>query len=161
MGLNKILALRIIKIGLWVILGALIAWAGWWFVPRKLVPVMIFPNKQRIALEFADTALEREKGLSGRETLAAKTGMLFVFDSEGIYPFWMPDMKFSLDIIWLDGQNKIVHLEQNVPPATSEADLVQYTNTQLAKYVLEVNSGVVASNQLRVGDQLTYREIKS
>lgn len=161
MQLNKILSLRWNKIILWVIIGALLALACWLFIPRKTVPVIVFPNKQKIALEFADTVVERAQGLSNRESLAIDNGMLFVFGSEGLYPFWMPEMKFSLDIIWLDSQYKIVYLAQNVPPATSEKALVQYTNTQPAKYVLEVNAGVTTANQLQVGDQLTYREIKS
>ena len=161
MQLNKTIVLRIAKIGLWVIIGALIVLTYLWFAPRKLVPALIFPNQKKIVLEFADTALKREQGLSRRDALAANTGMLFVFDSEGIYPFWMPEMKFSLDMIWLDGRYEIVYLAQNVPPATSEADLIRYTNAQPAKYVLEVNAGVAETNQLQVGDQLIYREIKS
>ncbi len=162
MQLNKISTARLVKISLWIVLVILIVLAGWWFVPHRLIPMMVLPDKQKITLEFADTAAERTQGLSGRASLAADTGMLFVFDDEGQYPFWMPEMKFSLDMIWLDSQYRIVYLKQNVPPAGSgRKDLVQYINDQPAKYVLEVNAGVAVTHQLQVGSQLTYREIKS
>ena len=161
MQLNKIFTSRLAKISLWVTLGVLIALTGWWLMPRKLIPVIVFPDKQKIEIEFADTAAERAQGLSGRASLAANTGMFFVFDDEGLYPFWMLDMKFSLDMIWLDSQYRIVYLKRNVSPAASEADLVQYINDQPAKYVLEVNAGITAAHQLQVGSQLTYREIES
>ena len=89
MQLNKISTARLAKIGLWIALVILIVSAGWWLVPRKLVPVIIFPDKQKITIEFADTAAERTQGLSGRAALANNAGMFFVFDDEGIYPFWM------------------------------------------------------------------------
>jgi len=117
---------------------------------RQLITM---PNGKQITLVgIADDEAERAQGLSGHEQLAANEGMWFVFDREGYYPFWMKDMKFSLDIIWLNDDYQIVDMERYVPPVTGVTNLPQYQNATPAKYVLEVNAGV--SEGLSVGDKL-------
>ncbi len=103
-------------------------------------------------LEQADTPQKQIKGLSDRDSLPARTGMLFVFDGSEQRCMWMKDMHFNLDIIWLDQTKKIIKIEQNLSPAT-------YPNTFCADnttYVIELNSGDAATLQLAIGDQLTF-----
>src|SRR3989344_8724609 len=54
-------------------------------------------------LEMANTDAVRAKGLSGRDELCLRCGMLFVFEQPGQYAFWMKDMRLPLDIVWLLG----------------------------------------------------------
>jgi len=111
------------------------------------------PNgKQIVLVGIADDEAERSRGLSEREQLAPQEGMWFVFDREGYYPFWMKDMKFSLDIIWLNDDYQVVDIARYVPPAVGVTTLPQYQNAYPAKYVLEVNAGV--SEGLSRGDKL-------
>lgn len=93
----------------------------------------------RIVVEVVDTAELQQLGLSGRQDLGDNSGMLFVFDDSSIERcFWMKDMNFAIDMVWLDSDKKVVHIENDVAPET-------YPNSfcpdQPAKYVLEVNAG--------------------
>ena len=65
-------------------------------------------------LEVADSDTERAQGLSNRESLCARCGMLFLFPEAQQAEFWMKDMKFSLDILWLY-EGKVVAKNENVP----------------------------------------------
>src|SRR3989344_8540481 len=113
---------------------------------------MRFGNKQ-LKYETVDSSAEREKGLSGRTGLGTDQAMLFVFDHADKYCFWMKDMKFSIDIVWLDSTKKIVHFERNVSPET-------YPNAfcpkQNARYVVEVNAGTVQNTGLKTGDKINF-----
>jgi uncharacterized membrane protein (UPF0127 family) len=111
---------------------------------------------QQFELEVATTQAEQNQGLSGRPSLGKNDGMLFVFDAPGIQYFWMINMEFPIDLIWING-DKIVGFEQNMPtPATlnstSTGDLPIYTSPGLVDKVIEINSGEVASLGLKIGD---------
>ena len=71
---------------------------------------------QEIKVELAVSDAEKGKGLSGRTGLAPNTGMLFVFEKPGPYAFWMKDMNFPIDIIWLSEDLKVVYIKQNTRP---------------------------------------------
>lgn len=107
-----------------------------------------------LTVEVADTPEKRAQGLSNKDSLAANAGMLFVFDRADKYRFWMKDMKFPLDFIWING-NSIVDLLPNVPqpdPNTSLTRLPVYEPVSLVDKVLEVNAGFIASQKVKVGD---------
>ncbi len=101
-----------------------------------------------VRVEIADNDRERSLGLSGREALLPGTGMLFVFDASGSYNFWMKDMKFPIDIIWIDEDALVVWIEKNVSPNTFPKT---FTSTQPAKYVLEVPAGFADRHEIRIG----------
>jgi uncharacterized membrane protein (UPF0127 family) len=109
-------------------------------------------------IEVADTEAKREQGLSGKDGLAENEGMLFVFPKEGYYGFWMKDMKFSIDIAWLDKDKKIIHIEKNVSPETypkvfyaTQSDILI-----LSLYVLEIPSGFLGKNNVKIGDFVAF-----
>lgn len=89
---------------------------------------------------ISDTEESRESGLSGWKELTSDEAMIFVFDKEGEYPFWMKDMLFPIDIVWLDSSFKPVHIEKNVSPDTYPK---KFVNSISARYVLELRSGTV------------------
>lgn len=111
-----------------------------------------------IDAEVAATSNQRKKGLSKREEMPFNQGMLFVFENPGQFGIWMKDMKFALDIIWLDTDKKIVDLVANVPPETGkkDKDLTIYKPSTDAKYILEINAGLVQLHDLQIGDQVTF-----
>ena len=111
-------------------------------------------NDKTMNLLVASTSAEQELGLGQRPSLASTTGMIFVFDAPGSYPFWMKDMSFPLDIIWLDQNFKIIHIEKNLSPSTFPN---AYTSDSPAQYVIEVNAGFTGQNSLSVGDALDIR----
>jgi len=106
---------------------------------NKLKNNYVIINNYTIDVELALTNEERQKGLMGRENLDDGEGMLFVFDDEKKHEFWMKNMIISLDIIWIDSDGKVVHIEKQVPPC--EENCIIYSPSAPAKYVLELNSG--------------------
>jgi len=115
---------------------------------------LILPNNQIIIAEVVATHEQRLEGLSGRDSLAKNFAMLFIFDKEDYHSFWMPDMNFALDIIWLDESYKVVDIAENVQPMPEYDldDLPRYINQSPARYVLEVNAGFSNRNELNKGD---------
>ncbi len=108
-----------------------------------------------ILVEVAQTGEERAKGLSGRESLAEGSGMLFVLEDERQPSFWMKGMLISLDFIWISSDLRVADLTEHVPPpvsATADADLPRYQPDQPVRYVLEVNAGVVQEAGIQIGD---------
>lgn len=110
--------------------------------------VIFLLNNKKISLIIADTEEKREKGLGNRDSLPKNKGMLFVFDKIDIYGFWMKNMRFAIDIVWLDENKKIVHIEKNVLPDTFPNTFIP---TQKSLYVIETNAGFVVDNDLEVG----------
>ena len=106
-----------------------------------------------LKLEVADTDAERLKGLSGRDSLGAKSGLLFVFDTEGYYGIWMKDMKFPIDIAWLDKNKRIVTIDSNVSPDTYPQ---VFNPDSQSLYVLETNAGFFDSHNVKIGDQADF-----
>jgi len=116
------------------------------------VPKTLIIGGVEIDLLVAESTSERSAGLSNRESLHETSGMLFIFPEEGNYGFWMKDMKFSIDIIWINEAGKIVYIEEDVSPKTYPE---VFNSTDSALYVLELNSGYVGKNGVKVGDLLS------
>jgi hypothetical protein len=113
-------------------------------------------------VEIASATLTQTRGLSFRPSLGANDGMLFVFSSGNIQTFWMKDMNFPLDMIWISG-NTVVGFAQDVPapaPGTQLWELPVYTSPSDTDKVLEVNSGTVAKYNIKVGDTVTIAGAK-
>lgn len=130
---------------------AALALAGFYLVgqPKVLHPAMI--GGVPISIEIVGTNTLRERGLSGRESLGADEGMLFVFPVEGLYQFWMKDMRFPIDIIWLDSEYRIVDVHQKVKPETYPET---FTPKVKIRYVLELPAGFFENHQLKMGNML-------
>ena len=108
---------------------------------------------QKIQVELAVTVAERTQGLSGRQSLDEGTGLLFIFDKSGQYPFWMKDMNFPIDIIWLGEDFRIVSIEKNVSPKSYPKT---FGGDKEARYVLEVVAGFSEMNNLKVGESVIF-----
>ncbi len=111
---------------------------------------------QRVRVDVALTSVEQEQGLSGRESLAENTGMLFVFEKPGKYPFWMKDMNFPIDIIWIGEDMKVVYIKKDARPELFPETYGPGADDKEAKYVLEVKSGFADKNNLQIGDTVLY-----
>jgi uncharacterized protein len=116
------------------------------------------PNGITIQAEIADTTEKRAKGLMYRDSLAKDRGMLFTFAEPQLWTFWMKNTRISLDIIWMDGKKRIVHIERNVPtcPRTDDG-CPQYQPNDNAVYVLEVAAGVADALKLQRGSILKFQ----
>ncbi len=110
-------------------------------------------HRQKIKVEIAATTKAQGLGLSGRQSLAENRGMLFVFDKYFKPVFWMKDMRFPLDIIWIK-DNIIVDITSNIPIPRLHQPLKQYRPKQNVNYVLEVNSGWSLRHHVNIGDKV-------
>lgn len=108
-------------------------------------------NTTTFNVEISDTPELRSLGLSSRKNLNADEGMLFIFPTAGFYSFWMKDMNFSLDFVWINGE-KIIDLTENVPFPQSTEKLSTYTSRFPADKILEIQSGAIKKNNIKVGD---------
>jgi len=108
-----------------------------------------------ITIELAVTPIERELGLMFRDRIEPDQGMLFVFEIEDRSAFWMFNVKFSIDILWLDAHKRVVHIEAGVPPCPREP-CPSYPTPTPALYVLELKSGQAAAHKIKVGDRLEF-----
>ncbi|MDP1719086.1 MAG: DUF192 domain-containing protein [bacterium] len=116
---------------------------------RPLARETLNINGNLLYVEVADTSAARSQGLSDREQLAENQGMLFVFPVPAIYPFWMKDMKFPIDIIWIRG-NKVIGVADNAA-VPGGATLPIYSPPGLMDKVLEVGVGVAAKLGIKEG----------
>ncbi len=91
-----------------------------------------------VAVEIAATPRDRQQGLSGRSSLLTGTGMLFVFDTPGEYGFWMKDMLFAIDMVFVDEKGLVVTVDRNISPATYPQ---AYYPSKFIKYVIELPAG--------------------
>lgn len=108
----------------------------------------------KITLEIADSENEQRKGLSERDSLPKDKGMFFKFSQAATHTFWMKDMRFPIDIIFING-DKIVTIYENVQPETDKAEnLSLYTPTEPANKVIELNAGLAKEFGLKTGDTI-------
>ena len=110
---------------------------------------LIHIDGQAIRVAIADTPTLQSLGLGNRGGLPDGEGMLFVFDADKKHAFWMKDMRFSIDMVWISRDGVIVYMAQNVSPKTYPEDFVP---TSPARYVLELPAGYVTAHNIKVGD---------
>jgi hypothetical protein len=106
------------------------------------------------SVELAKTEADRERGLMHRTQMDSDKGMLFVFDMDAIYPFWMKNTFIPLDMIWLDGDGKVVYIYKNARPCKAGNECSDIIPLGAAKYVLEINAGEADRIGLEEGDEL-------
>jgi uncharacterized membrane protein (UPF0127 family) len=94
-------------------------------------------------------AIDQEKGLSVFNKIKSNEAMLFVFDNPQRYSFWMKDMKFSIDILWLDQNKKIVDIKKDVSVYSYPS---KFTPISDSLYVLEFNTGIADKLNIKIGD---------
>jgi uncharacterized membrane protein (UPF0127 family) len=116
----------------------------------------IIIKDKKVRAEIADNEATRMKGLSGREELGADEGMLFVFEKSDIYPFWMKEMKFAIDIIWIKDK-KIVDIVKYAQPPTADGKTITYTPRAEADLVLEMMAGFCTENNVKIGDEIIIK----
>jgi uncharacterized membrane protein (UPF0127 family) len=130
-------------------------------------------NGALVQVELAVTSDAVKKGLSGRPSLAMDRGMLFVFPKPSLYRFWMLNMLFPIDIIWIN-ENKVVSVNANVHP-TFDAGIplrrsffgwllrrrrpIFYFPERPAQYVLEVNAGFAARHDIVPDNAVVFTNI--
>lgn len=104
-------------------------------------------------VELALTPEEKSRGLMYREGLDKDRGMLFIYEKEGEYSFWMKNVSIPLDIIWLNKDKKVVYIAEKCHPCP-ELPCPTIKPDKAAKYVFEINGGLASEMGLSVGNEL-------
>lgn len=108
-------------------------------------------GRAKYNLEVANSDASRQLGLGNRTQLPADSGMLFTGTPTQQQCYWMKDMHFALDIIWLDASKKVTHIEQNLSPSS-----YPQTYCSPAKDIIELNAGTIARAHIKLGQTLRY-----
>lgn len=145
--------LRSLVVGvLLVVVGAYVIISGIQNATDNVRP-LIAPSGA-INVEIVDTPQSRQLGLSGRESLDENQGMVFVFDNiDTRNCFWMKDMQFAIDMIWLDEEKRVVSIADNVAPETFPQS---FCPQEPAKYGLEVGAGRSVELGIYTGEVLRF-----
>ncbi len=113
---------------------------------------------KKIKLILAKSDKDRMKGLSGRNNLPQDQGMLFIFEKKGDYGFWMRDMKFNIDIIFID-DNIVINIVENASPSGQAPNLTVYYPDSPVNRVLELNAGGAKTYSIKEGTKINFKNI--
>jgi uncharacterized membrane protein (UPF0127 family) len=100
------------------------------------------------------------RGLAVKNQLKESEAMLFVFEESAQHSFWMKDMKFPIDIIWLDSDGKVGHIEQNLQPCVSVLICTSYSPDIDSQYVLETVAGFTQRHNISVGTDIDIELVR-
>jgi uncharacterized protein len=122
-------------------------------------PRVVMPSGAVYSVEIARTPEEAAQGLMYRESIPVRTGMIFLFTDGGAHHFWMKNTMIPLDIIWMDGDGKVLFVSANTPPCRSDP-CPNYGPGRPASVVLEIAGGMAAKEKVDVGATLELLEIR-
>lgn len=120
----------------------------------RLMTSLTLGDQQRLVVEVAKTPATISLGLGNRDAIGSD-GMLFVLPTRSVPTFWMKNMRFDLDFVWID-MNTIVDLTATVSatPGLSDEQLTLVSPKQPVTHVLELPAGDIARRNLRIGDSV-------
>jgi uncharacterized protein len=113
-----------------------------------------------LSAEIPVTGELMSKGLSVKNQLRENESMLFVFEEPLRHTFWMRDMKFPIDIIWLDSNGKIVHIEENLMPCPLVLICPSYAPNADSQFVLETIAGFAQRHNISLGATIKFELLR-
>ena len=119
-----------------------------------VIPLTL-PSGKVLQTEVMVKDEDRMMGLMFRPSLPLDHGMLFLFDEMGKHTIWMKNCKFPIDILWLDENRRVVHLEEAVPPCKAEPCPV-YAPLREAAFVVELNARQAKHEKALVGSEIKF-----
>ncbi len=123
--------------------------------PVSRVPSTAVIDGRQFKVWLAVSASDQQKGLAVFNSLPADEGMLFIFPTSSYYGFWMKDMKFPIDILWIE--NGVLAGIQNNAPVENVPDsrLSNYFPPEPINEVLEINAGLAQKYGFKIGDNVS------
>jgi uncharacterized membrane protein (UPF0127 family) len=120
--------------------------------PTTIAPPYAVINGHIFRLEIPADEAAFYQGLGNRPSLSENTAMLFIYQQESYLSFWMKDMLFPLDILFLDSSLKIVDIQTMQPePGVPDYELRSYRSSAPAMYAIEMNAGLADKLGFTVG----------
>lgn len=102
---------------------------------------------------LAQTPKEHARGLSNVPSLRPDEGMLFLFSEPTMQQFWMKEMRFPIDIIWISAERRVIAMHESIAPSTYP-ELFSANAPVIA--VLEVPAGWAAAHNATVGSPVSW-----
>lgn len=145
----------------WIVGGVLLivlALVGWNIFHRATEPqTRVHIGDAVFAAQVAQTDAERQQGLSGRRALPENSVMLFKYEEADYHGIWMKDMHIDIDIVWLDEEQRVVHIVKNASPDTYPKI---FRPEKPAKYIIEMNAGLVDKKGISVGRKADFEIVQ-
>ena len=124
---------------------------------NRYLKAVVSVNDFKLIADLALTQDQQTKGLAIKNHINESEGMLFVFQHPSIQSFWMKDMKFPIDILWLDSNRSVVYIAPNLEPCPSEGDCPGYVPNKDSLYVLETTAGFSQRHNVTVGTKTNFQ----
>lgn len=117
--------------------------------------VTVRVDNQRVTATVAASGPTQNKGLAGTQPLTDKEGMLFVYPDAHVPTYYMKDVSYPIDIIWINGDT-VTDVTANVAPepGVAEDQLKRYSPPGPVDKVLEVNAGFADRYGIQPGDPI-------
>ena len=111
-------------------------------------------TKEIKIIKVGKTAEEKRIGLMFRkQKLPEKSGMLFVYNKPTIMSFWMKNTFIDLDILFLDGNKKVIGKCENLKKHTLKSRSIG----KKAKYAIELNAGTLKKYNINKKDTIILK----
>jgi hypothetical protein len=135
--------------------------AVWTAIERRdLGTISIQTPRATIVVEVADTAEARSSGLANRETLSGVDGLLLKWEAPGRHPIWMRGMRFSLDLLWIDAEGRVLAALTDVPPCPADpCPLYEPPGSDRSVAVLELPGNASARHGLAEGASVSILDL--
>jgi uncharacterized membrane protein (UPF0127 family) len=121
-------------------------------------PSVTFPSGSAYRVEIAASPESRPQGLMYRESLEDGRGMLFLFPRPSVEGFWMKNCNFPIDIVWMDGQRRVIFVSAHTPPCKDDPCPTYGPKTE-SLYVLEIPDGAAAKEKIAPGSVLEFENV--
>lgn len=146
------------RIIMMVLLAILLMSVSMFVVERKESSIIVvrFPSGVELETEVADTPEKQLFGLAFREELPPNSGMLYIFEENGLHRIRTKEYRFPIDILWVDESHHVVHMLEHVEPCAKDPCPSYGPPPEAARYVIQAESGFLKKSGVVRNDELKY-----
>jgi uncharacterized protein len=146
------------RIIMMILLALLLMSASLFLVERKesSIIVVTFPSGVALEAEVADTPEKLLFGLAFRDALPANTGMLYIFEQNGLHRVTTKEYRFPIDIVWVDESHHVVHMLEHAEPCMKDPCPLFGPPPEAVRYVIQTESGFIKKAGVAKNDELKY-----
>lgn len=141
-----------------ILLALLLMSVSVFLVDRKesSIIVVTFPSGAQLEAEVADTPEKLLFGLAFRETLPPHSGMLYIFEQNGLHRVTTREYRFPIDILWVDESHHVVHMMEHAEPCGKDPCPLFGPPPETVRYVIQTESGFIKKAEVKKSDELKY-----
>ena len=118
--------------------------------------MVTFPSGVEIEAEVADTPEKLLFGLAFRDSLPPGSGMIYIYEENGLHRVRTKEYRFPIDILWVDESHHVVHMQEHAEPCASDPCPLHGPPPEPARYVIQTESGFIKNSGVVKNDELKY-----